>query len=84
MQNGLEDRLAMAGDDYDAYAAVMARAGHVNIFELLEEAAQLARIKQVLDEKAGWTAAIESKVPPTVEERVTALVNFTEQRMVEQ
>ena len=63
-----------------SYAAIMERAGYVNVFALLEEAAQLARIKQVLDARAAWTAATESEVPPTVEERVKAVLIYANER----
>lgn len=82
MANGLEERLATAGDDYYSYAALVASGGEMNVFELLQRAAELARISQMLDQRAAWTLATCDQTPATVAERVDAVLRFTEARMV--
>jgi hypothetical protein len=69
MTNGLEERLAVAGDEYISY------------FQLLEQAAELKRIADMLDERAGWTACTNG-VEARPAERVDALLNFVAMRSV--
>lgn len=54
----------------------------INWFEIMADADRLKRVETMLNARAAWTLAADGCEPASVEERVDALLRFTEQRMI--